>query len=64
MLETPSGTQQTTNSTPPGAEEDDNASMVVSLGETETSERDWTRIHLSRTDLTDGISSTNNTPTR
>ncbi|XP_058801173.1 RAB11-binding protein RELCH homolog [Phymastichus coffea] len=64
MLETPSTSQPANNVTPAVAEEDDNASMVVSIGETETSERDWTRIHLSKGDLIDGSGGTNNAPSR
>ncbi|KAJ8683790.1 hypothetical protein QAD02_019582 [Eretmocerus hayati] len=48
----------------PETEEDDSASMAVSIGETETSERDWTRIHFPRTDFTDGSSTSSNSPSR
>ena len=33
------------------AEEDDGASMVVSIGETEASERDWARVQYLKSDM-------------
>lgn len=63
MLETPPQDASSSNAAPE-AEEDDSASMVVSIGETETSEREWTRIHYQRTDVTDSTANLSNVPSR
>lgn len=64
MLESPPQDASSSQAAMPEAEEDDSASMVVSLGETETSEREWTRIHFPRTDLTDSSVNESNSPSR
>ncbi|XP_014219882.1 lisH domain and HEAT repeat-containing protein KIAA1468 homolog [Copidosoma floridanum] len=67
MLETPAQDASSTiavQENEDSVQEDDSASMVVSIGETETSERDWTRIHFLRADLPDGAISSANTPSR
>ncbi|XP_011504966.1 PREDICTED: lisH domain and HEAT repeat-containing protein KIAA1468 homolog [Ceratosolen solmsi marchali] len=64
MLESPPQDVSSSNAAQE-IEEDDSTSMVVSLGETETSERDWTRIHLTRTaDASDSTASMINSPSR
>ncbi|OXU27774.1 hypothetical protein TSAR_009523 [Trichomalopsis sarcophagae] len=64
MLESPPQDASSSQAALPEAEEDDSASMVVSLGETETSEREWTRIHFPRTDLTDSSANESDSPSR
>lgn len=63
MLETPPQDASSSNALPE-VEEDDTASMVVSIGETETSEREWTRIHYQGRDITDSSAYVSNVPSR
>lgn len=46
------------------AEEDDSVSVVVSLGETDPGDKEWTRIQLPRVDVTEGSSILPNPPSR
>lgn len=45
-------------------EEDDSVSVVVSLGETDPGDKEWTRIQLPRVDVTEGSSILPNPPSR
>lgn len=45
-------------------EEDDSVSVVVSLGETDPGDKEWTRIQLPRTDVTEGSTILSNAPSR
>ncbi|XP_015186893.1 PREDICTED: lisH domain and HEAT repeat-containing protein KIAA1468 homolog isoform X1 [Polistes dominula] len=45
-------------------EEDDTVSVVVSLGETDPGDKEWTRIQLPRADVTEGSTILSNAPSR
>ncbi|XP_015110035.1 RAB11-binding protein RELCH homolog [Diachasma alloeum] len=59
MLESPR--ENTTKEDP---EEDDSISVVVSLGDTDPGDKDWTRIHLPRMDVTTETPTLPNSPSR
>ncbi|CAK9833252.1 RAB11-binding protein RELCH, partial [Anthophora retusa] len=53
LLETPA---RDTSNVAQEPEEDDSVSVVVSLGETDPGDKEWTRIQLPRVDVSEGIS--------
>lgn len=59
LLESPPRDTSTATHEP---EEDDSASVVVSLGETDPGDKEWTRIQLPRVDVTEGSSILSNPP--
>ncbi|XP_076658534.1 RAB11-binding protein RELCH homolog [Halictus rubicundus] len=61
LLETPPRDTSTATHEP---EEDDSVSVVVSLGETDPGDKEWTRIQLPRVDVTEGSSILPNPPSR
>ncbi|XP_017887570.1 RAB11-binding protein RELCH homolog isoform X1 [Ceratina calcarata] len=61
LLETPARDTSTVTQEP---EEDDSVSVVVSLGETDPGDKEWTRIQLPRVDVTEGSSILPNPPSR
>lgn len=61
LLETPPRDTSTATHEP---EEDDSVSVVVSLGETDSGDKEWTRIQLPRVDVTEGSSILPNPPSR
>ncbi|XP_076243392.1 RAB11-binding protein RELCH homolog [Calliopsis andreniformis] len=61
LLETPPRDTSTATQEP---EEDDSVSVVVSLGETDPGDKEWTRIQLPRVDVTEGSSILPNPPSR
>lgn len=61
LLETPA---RDTSTVTQEAEEDDSVSVVVSLGETDPGDKEWTRIQLPRVDVTEGSSILPNPPSR
>ncbi|XP_076170747.1 RAB11-binding protein RELCH homolog isoform X1 [Ptiloglossa arizonensis] len=61
LLETP---PRDTSTATQEAEEDDSVSVVVSLGETDPGDKEWTRIQLPRVDVTEGSSILPNPPSR
>ncbi|XP_076750646.1 RAB11-binding protein RELCH homolog isoform X2 [Xylocopa sonorina] len=61
LLETPARDASTVTQEP---EEDDSVSVVVSLGETDPGDKEWTRIQLPRVDVTEGSSILPNPPSR
>ncbi|XP_003702013.2 RAB11-binding protein RELCH homolog isoform X1 [Megachile rotundata] len=61
LLETPARDTSTVTHEP---EEDDSVSVVVSLGETDPGDKEWTRIQLPRVDVTEGSSILPNPPSR
>lgn len=61
LLETPA---RDTSTVTQEAEEEDSVSVVVSLGETDPGDKEWTRIQLPRVDVTEGSSILPNPPSR
>ena len=61
LLETPPRDASNATQEP---EEDDSVSVVVSLGETDPGDKEWTRIQLPRVDVTEGSSILPNPPSR
>ncbi|XP_031826270.1 RAB11-binding protein RELCH homolog isoform X2 [Nomia melanderi] len=61
LLETPPRDASAATQEP---EEDDSVSVVVSLGDTDPGDKEWTRIQLPRVDVTEGSSILPNPPSR